>query len=50
MNELSMVGNAALDWLAKAGKQGLPKAELRAWIELDNLRDDPRFQALLDGR
>jgi tetratricopeptide (TPR) repeat protein len=41
---------AALDWLAKAAKQGLPKAELRAWIELDNFRDDPRFQALLDGR
>ena len=41
---------AALDWLEKAAKKGLPKAELRAWIELDNLRDDPRFQALLDGR
>jgi tetratricopeptide (TPR) repeat protein len=41
---------AALDWLERAAKQGLPKAELRAWIELDSLRDDPRFQALLDGR
>jgi tetratricopeptide (TPR) repeat protein len=41
---------AALDWLEKAAKKGLPKAELRAWIELDNLRDDPRFQALLNGR
>jgi serine/threonine-protein kinase len=38
---------AALDWLEKAAKKGLPKAELRAWIELDSLRDDPRFQALL---
>ena len=37
---------AALDWLEKAAKNGLPKAELRAWIELDNLRDDQRFQAL----
>jgi serine/threonine-protein kinase len=41
---------AALDWLEKAAKGGLPKAELRAWIELDNLRDDPRFKALLNGR
>jgi tetratricopeptide (TPR) repeat protein len=41
---------AALDWLDQAARKGLPKAELRAWIELDNLRDDPRFQALLDGR
>ncbi len=41
---------AALDWLENAAKKGLPKAELRAWIELDNLRDDPRFQALLVGR
>jgi serine/threonine protein kinase/tetratricopeptide (TPR) repeat protein len=41
---------AALDWLERAAKKGLPKAELRAWIELDNLRDDPRFEALLDGR
>jgi tetratricopeptide (TPR) repeat protein len=40
----------ALDWLENAAKKGLPKAELRAWIELDNLRDDPRFQALLNGR
>ena len=38
---------AALDSLEKAMKKGLPKAELLAWIELDNLRDDPRFQALL---
>jgi len=37
----------ALDWLEKASRKGLPKAELRAWIDLDTLRDDPRFQALL---
>jgi tetratricopeptide (TPR) repeat protein/predicted Ser/Thr protein kinase len=41
---------AALDWLDRAAEKGLPKAELRAWIELDNLRSDPRFQTLLDGR
>jgi serine/threonine-protein kinase len=41
---------AALEWLEKAARKGLPKAELRAWIEFDNLRDDPRFRALLDGR
>jgi serine/threonine-protein kinase len=41
---------AALDCLEKAAKIRLPKAELLAWPELDTLRDDPRFQALLDGR
>jgi eukaryotic-like serine/threonine-protein kinase len=41
---------AALDWLEKAARKGLPKAELLAWIEFDNLRNDPRFQALLNGR
>ena len=41
---------AALDWLEKAARKRLPKAELLAWIELDNLRDDPRFQALVGGR
>ena len=41
---------AALDWLEKAAGKRLPKAELLAWIELDNLRNDPRFQALVAGR
>ena len=41
---------AALDWLEKAARKRLPKAELRAWIELDSLHNDPRFQALVDGR
>jgi eukaryotic-like serine/threonine-protein kinase len=41
---------AALDSLEKAVKKGLPKPELRAWIELDTLRSDARFQELLDGR
>jgi eukaryotic-like serine/threonine-protein kinase len=41
---------AALDCLEKAAKKGLPQAELRAWPELDTLRDDPLFQRLLDGR
>jgi eukaryotic-like serine/threonine-protein kinase len=41
---------AALDWLEKAARKGLPKAELLAWIEFDNLRNDPRFQALVGGR
>jgi len=40
----------ALDWLEKAVKVRLPKAELSAWRDLDDLRDDPRFWALLDGR
>jgi eukaryotic-like serine/threonine-protein kinase len=40
----------ALDCLEKAAKKGLPKAELRAWVEFDNLRTDPRFQAILNGR
>jgi tetratricopeptide (TPR) repeat protein len=40
----------ALDWLERAAKKGLPKAELLAWIEFDNLHDDPRFQALITRR
>ena len=32
---------AALDWLEKAARKGLPKAELLAWIEFDNLRQRP---------
>ncbi len=40
----------ALDCLEQAAKKGLPKAELRAWVEFDNLRTDPRFQAILNGR
>ena len=41
--------STALDWLEKAARKRLPKAELRAWIDLDSLHDDPRFQALVDG-
>ena len=41
---------AALEWLEKASRKGLPKAELLAWIEFDNLHNDPRFRALVGGR
>ena len=41
---------AALEWLEKASRKGLPRAELLAWIEFDNLHNDPRFQALVNGR
>jgi serine/threonine-protein kinase len=37
----------ALNALELAKKGGLPIAELRAWPELDTLRSEPRFQALL---
>ena len=40
----------ALEWLEKASRKGLPKAELLAWIELDNLHNDPRFRAFVGGR
>ena len=41
---------SALDWLEKATRTRLPKAELLAWIEFDNLHNDPRFRALVGGR
>ena len=41
---------AALDWLEKAAGKRLPKAELLAWREFDNLYNDPRFKALVGGR
>jgi eukaryotic-like serine/threonine-protein kinase len=38
---------AALDWLERATRQGLAPNELREWIDLDPLRNDARFAALL---
>ena len=38
---------AALDWLEKAVAKGCPAGQLRAEIELDNLREEPRFLALI---
>jgi serine/threonine-protein kinase len=42
--------DAALGYLDQAIKGGLPTSELRAWIDLDHLRDDPRFQALVNRK
>jgi len=38
---------AALAWLERALYWGVPLSELRASVELDNLRNDPAFQALV---
>jgi tetratricopeptide (TPR) repeat protein len=38
---------AALDWLEKAAAKGYSPGQLRAEIELDNLREEPRFLALI---
>lgn len=38
---------AALAWLEKAVGRGYSTAELRNRVELDNLREDPKFQALI---
>jgi serine/threonine-protein kinase len=38
---------AAFDWLRRAVAGNLPRAELRAWPELDPLRQDPQFRALV---
>ena len=40
----------ALEALERAGAGGLPVAELHAWVELDALRDEPRFRALLNQK
>ncbi len=37
----------ALNWLEKARARGYSPAEIRASPELDNLRDEPRFQRLI---
>src|SRR5207249_3014952 len=37
----------ALGWLEKARARGYSPAEIRASPELDNLRDEPRFQRLV---
>jgi len=37
----------ALGWLEKARARGYSPAEIRASPELDNLRDEPRFQQLI---
>ena len=37
---------AALTWLERAAGHGLTAGELRDWIELDVLKDDPRFTGL----
>jgi eukaryotic-like serine/threonine-protein kinase len=39
----------ALKHLELARTYGLPVSELNAWVELDNLRGDPRFKALTAG-
>jgi eukaryotic-like serine/threonine-protein kinase len=36
---------AAFDWLDRAARHGLAPNELREWIDLDPLRNDPRFAA-----
>ena len=37
----------ALIYLERARAYGLPVSELKAWIEMDNLRSLPRFKALM---
>lgn len=39
--------SAALTWVGKAVAKGYTKSHLDAYPELDNLRDDPKFQALI---
>jgi tetratricopeptide (TPR) repeat protein len=37
----------ALTWLERAAREGLVAGELRDWVELDALKGDPRYAALL---
>ena len=37
---------AAFDWLDRAARRGLAANELKEWVDLDSLRNDPRFAAL----
>lgn len=36
----------ALTWLERASSRGMAINELHDWIELDPLKDEPRFAAL----
>ena len=38
---------AALTWLERAAAHGMTGSELRDWIELDPLKGEPRFAALI---
>jgi serine/threonine-protein kinase len=42
--------DSALRALEQAASGGLPHAELRAWADLDDLRNEPRLRALLDEK
>jgi serine/threonine-protein kinase len=48
-NQLGDAGTA-LTYLDQAVSGGLPTSELHAWIDLDNLRDQPKFQALVNKK
>jgi eukaryotic-like serine/threonine-protein kinase len=39
--------STALSWLERAGRHNLEPRELRDWIELDPLRNEPRLEALV---
>jgi hypothetical protein len=36
----------ALTWLERAARHGMAANELREWVDLDAVKDDPRFTAL----
>ncbi len=38
--------STAFDWLDRAARRGLAANELKEWVDLDPLRNDPRFSAL----
>jgi len=42
--------DTALTFLERAVAGGLPMSELHAWIDLDSLRDNPRFPALVNKK
>jgi len=49
-NPTNLRGNAGLEWLGKALAAGYSKSVVGKTPDLDNLHDNPRYQALMQQK